>query len=326
MRAAYYEANGSAREVLKLGAIDDPRPGPGEVRVKLMSSGVNPSDVKARAGRTRKIAFPRVIPHSDGAGVIDQVGDGVPASRVGERVWVWNGQWKRAFGTCAGYIVLPAALAVPLPAAVSFEAGACLGIPAMTAYHAVARAELDAASTVLVSGGAGAVAHYAIQFAKARGAVVLTTVSSDAKAKLAREAGADHAIDYKRADVGAAVKELTDGAGVDAVIELDIAANAKLMPTVLRPKGKIVVYGTGAPEAPVPLYFFLTNQIRLEFIFVYDLTAQERADAVGAINQALATNGLVHNIAATYPLDKIVAAHEAVETGAAVGNVVIELA
>ena len=326
MRAAYYEANGSARDVLKLGTVDDPRPGPGEVRVKLMTSGVNPSDVKARAGRTRKIAFPRVIPHSDGAGVIDLVGDGVPASRIGERVWVWNGQWKRAFGTCADYIVLPAALAAPLPASISFEAGACLGIPAMTAYHAVAKANLDAASTVLVSGGAGAVAHYAIQFAKARGAVVITTVSSEAKAKLARDAGADHAIDYKRSDVGAAVKELTDGAGVDSVIELDIAANAKLMPAVIRPAGKIVVYGTGALEAPVPLQFFLTNRIMLEFIFVYELTPQERDDAVGAINRALAKNALVHNIAATFPLDKIVAAHEAVESGAATGNVVIEMA
>ena len=153
-----------------------------------------------------------------------------------------------------------------------------------TAYHAVARADVDAASTVLVSGGAGAVAHYAIQFAKARGAVVITTVSSEAKAKLARDAGADHAIDYKRTDVGAAVKELTDGSGVDSVIELDIAANAKLMPAVIRPKGKIVVYGTGALEAPVPLQFFLTNAITLEFIFVYELSPQERSDAVGAIN------------------------------------------
>ena len=138
MRAAYYEKNGPARDVLQVGEVETPRPGPGEVRVKLAVSGVNPSDVKSRAGTARKIAFPRVIPHSDGAGVIDLVGDGVPPTRIGERVWVWNGQWKRPFGTCAEYIVLPAAMAVPLPANASFEAGACLGIPAMTAYHAVA--------------------------------------------------------------------------------------------------------------------------------------------------------------------------------------------
>src|SRR5262245_20315895 len=169
MRAAFYERNGPAREVLTLGDIDTPRPGPGEVRVKLTTSGVNPSDVKSREGRTRKIAFPRVVPHSDGAGMIDQVGDGVPASRVGERVWTWNAQWKRPFGTCAEYVVLPAALAVPLPDQTDFAAGACLGIPAMTAYHAVAVADAWAGSTLLIAGGAGAVGNHAIQFAKARG-------------------------------------------------------------------------------------------------------------------------------------------------------------
>src|SRR5262245_45147462 len=138
MRAAYYEKNGAARDVLLVAELDTPKPGPGEVRVRLKTSGVNPSDVKAREGRTRKISFPRVIPHSDGAGEIDMVGDGVPAKRMGERVWTWNGQWKRAFGTSADYIVLPQALAAPLPAQTSFEAGACLGIPAMTAYHGVA--------------------------------------------------------------------------------------------------------------------------------------------------------------------------------------------
>src|SRR5262249_50090530 len=155
----------------ELGEVETPRPARGEVRVKLATSGVNPSDVKSREGRTRKISFPRVIPHSDGAGVIDMVGDGVAPARVGERVWTWNAQWNRALGTCAEYGVLPAALAVRLSDHVSFEEGACLGIPAMTAFHAVAVAEAWAGSTILVSGGAGAVAHYAIQFAKARGAV-----------------------------------------------------------------------------------------------------------------------------------------------------------
>src|SRR5918995_2637826 len=221
MRAAFYEKNGSAREVLTLAEVDTPRPGPGEVRVKLATSGVNPSDVKSREGRTRKIAYPRVIPHSDGAGVIDAVGEGVSKARVGERVWTWNAQWKRAFGTCADYVVLPEAMAVPLPAHVSFEEGACLGIPAMTAYQAVASAEAWAGSTLLVTGGAGGVGHYVTQFATARGAVVIATVSSEAKAELARQSGADHTIDYKREDVGARVMDLTDNAGVDAVIDMD---------------------------------------------------------------------------------------------------------
>src|SRR5215469_11895840 len=233
MRAAFYEKNGPAREVLKTGEIDTPHPGAGEVRVKLKTSGVNPSDVKARIGSTRKIAFPRVIPHSDGAGVIDMVGDGVPAARVGERVWTWNAQWLRPFGTCAEYVTLPSDMAVRLPDKTSFEAGACLGIPAMTAYHAVAVAQAKPGMTLLVSGGAGAVGHYAIQFAKTAGASVITTISSPEKAKLAKAAGADHTIDYRRENVGERVMALTGKKGVDAVIELDIAANASLMTQVL---------------------------------------------------------------------------------------------
>ena len=325
MRAAYYEANGSASTVLRLGDVATPEPDPGEVRVKLATSGVNPSDVKSREGRTRKIAFPRVIPHSDGAGVIDKVGNGVAPGRVGERVWVWNGQWKRPFGTAADTIVLPEALAVRLPDHIGFAEGACLGIPAMTAVHAVACAELDSASTVLISGGAGGVGHYAIQFAKARGAVVITTVSSEAKAKLARAAGADHVIDYKRDDVGAAVMDLTDKAGVDAVIEMDLAANAKLYPGLLRPRSKVVIYGTGAAEAPIPAQFLLVNMVTLQWIFVYELTAAERAAALDTIATLMAQKRLIHNVALTVPLGDIVRAHEAVEQGKTAGNVVLTI-
>ena len=324
MRAAYYEKNGRARDVLQLGEVDTPQPGAGEVRIKLATSGVNPSDVKSREGRTRKIAFPRVIPHSDGAGVIDAVGAGVAPSRMGERVWTWNAQWKRASGTCAEYVVLPGDLAVRLPDHVSFEEGACLGIPAMTAYHAVAVAEAWAGSTILVSGGAGGVAHYAIQFAKARGAVVITTVSSPEKAKLAEAAGADHVIDYRREDVAQRVMELTDKAGVDAVIELDLTANAKLLPGVLRPRGTVVVYGTQA-EAPIPAQWMLVSAITLRFIFVYELTAEERKAAVDAITHMLEQKRLINNVALTFRLDETMSAHEAVEGGKAFGNVVIRL-
>ena len=326
MRAAYYDANGPARGVLKLGDVPTPEPGPGEVRVKLATSGVNPSDVKAREGRTRKIAYPRVIPHSDGAGSIDAVGEGVAKSRIGERVWIWNAQWKRAFGTCAEYVVLPEAMAVTLPADAGFDEGACLGIPAMTAFQAVATAEAWAGSTLLVSGGAGGVGHYVIQFAKARGAVVITTVSSDAKAALARKAGADHTIDYKRKDVGARVMDLTDNAGVDAVIEMDFAANAALYPRVLRPRGMVVVYGTGAPESQIPAQWMLVNAIAVKFIYVYELTPEERAAAIGEINRMLEAKTLINNVAKTFPLSEVVAAHEAVESGQVAGNVVVSIA
>ena len=325
MRAAWYERNGPAAEVLQVGEVEDPRPGPGEVRVRLHTSGVNPSDVKSRAGTARKIAFPRVVPHSDGAGEIDAVGDGVPLTRIGERVWTWNGQWKRPFGTAAEYVVLPESQAVPLPPRASPEAAACLGIPAMTARHAIAAADADAGTTLLISGGAGAVSHYAIQFAKARAARVITTVSSPAKAALAREAGADHVIDYRAEDVGARVKAITHGRGVDAVIELDLAANARLLPAVLRPHGRVIVYGTGKPEAALPAQFCLVNGITLRFIFVYELTPDDRAAALAEITDMLTQNRLVHNVALVLPLVDIVSAHEAVEQGRAAGNVVLRI-
>ncbi len=331
MRAAYYERNGTARDVLRVGDVATPRAGPGEARVKLAASGVNPSDVKSRQGATRKIAFPRVIPHSDGAGVIDEVGDGVPPSRIGQRVWVWNGQWKRAFGTAAEYIVLPAAQAVELPDNTSFEAGACLGIPAMTAIHAVALASAHGGLAraqrgmcLLVSGGAGAVSQYVIQFAKAKGAKVITTISSPQKAKAAEEAGADYAIDYKRENVGERVMELTDKRGVDAVIEMDLSANAKLIPSVLRPKGTLVVYGTG-PEAVLPAAFCLVNSIKLQFFLIYELDAAEREHAITGINAGLKQEMLLNRVAQpSFTLADTVSAHEAVEQGT-LGNVIVTM-
>lgn len=329
MRVACYEKNGSAKDVLKIVTVDDPKPGPGEVRVKLKTSGVNPSDVKTRAGLTRKMAFPRVVPHSDGAGEIDLVGGGVPATRRGQRVWIWNGQWKRPMGTAAEYIVLPESQAVPLPAHVSFEAGACLGIPALTAWRAIELAEAAPGTTLLVSGGAGAVAHYAIQFAKAHGATVVTTVSSPAKAKMAREAGADHTIDYKTENVGERVAAIAGkaagaGGGVDAIVELDLTANAALIPAVLRPRGKVVIYGTG-PQAQLPASFCLVNTISLLFFLVYELSAEERRRAVEGVNRMLEANALKHSIGAAFPFDQIVAAHEAQESGKFAGNIVLTM-
>jgi NADPH2:quinone reductase len=320
MRAAFYEANGPARDVLQLGEVETPRPGAGEVRVRLLTSGVNPSDVKSRG--LRKLAFPRVIPHSDGAGEIDAVGAGVPESRVGERVWVWNGQWQRSFGTAAEFIVLPAEQAVHLPDNVSFEEGACLGIPALTAYHAVQLAGADPNTTLLVSGGAGSVSQFAIQFAKAKGATVITSISSDDKATAAREAGADHCIDYKREDVGERIAAITGGRGADAIIEMDLSANAGLIPSTLAPKGRVIIYGTSA-EATIPAAFCLMNSVLLQFFLVYQLAQQERDRAVAAITQALEEGKLVSRIGPTFSLAETAAAHEAVERGT-IGNVIVK--
>lgn len=325
MRAAFYEANGAAKDVLRVGEVPTPEPGPGEVRVRLHTSGVNPSDVKSRAGLTRKIAFPLVIPHSDGAGEIDKVGDGVAASRIGERVWTWNGQWKRACGTAAEYVALPERQAVALPKSVSFEVGAAIGIPAMTAWYATSLAQAAEGMTLFVPGGAGAVGFYAIQIAKMRGAQVITTVSSPEKARIAGDAGADHVIDYKREDVTARVADITGKRGVDAILEVDLGAGAKLYPGILRPHGKVVVYGTSAAEHTIPAQFCLGNNITLRFILVYEMLSAEIDSAVADISKMLAENRLTHNIAQTLQLDDIVAAHQAVEAGA-VGKVVVTIA
>ncbi|WP_108523087.1 NADPH:quinone reductase [Bradyrhizobium algeriense] len=322
MRAAFYEANGPARVVLRVGEIETPNLGAGEVRVRLHTSGVDPSDVKSRG--LRKLAFPRVIPHSDGAGVIEAVGAGVSESRVGERVWVWNGQWQRPFGTAAEFIVLPAEQAVRLPDNVSFEQGATLGIPAMTAFHAVELACANSNTTVLVSGGAGSVSQFAIQLAKARGATVITTISSPDKATAAGQAGADHCIDYKREDVGELVAEITGKRGVDAIIEMDLSANAKLIPAVLRPKGSVIVYGTGA-EATVPAFFCLTNSVLLQFFLVYQLDPLQRDRAVTGITRALELGKIASRIGPTFSLTETAAAHEAVEQGT-IGNVIVKMA
>ena len=324
MRAAYYEQNGRAADVLHVGDIETPTPGPDEVRVRLRTSGINPSDVKGRAGLTRKIAFGRVVPHSDGAGEIDMVGDGVARSRVGERVWTFNAQWKRPSGTAAEFVVLPSSQAVALPTSVSFDVGAGIGIPAMTAWYAVALALSADGGTLFIPAGAGSVGNYAIQFAKARHATVITTVSSEAKAAIARQAGADHIINYRTEDPAARVMEITGRKPVDAILEVDLGAGAKLWPAILRPHGTAIVYGTSAPEHTIPAAFCLTNNIAVRFILVYEMTSADMLSATAAITKMLSEGRLVHNVAATFPLEQIVAAHEAVERGAG-GKVVLQI-
>jgi NADPH2:quinone reductase len=327
MRAAYYERTGPAREVLAVGELPTPEAGPGQVRVRLAASGVNPSDVKSRAGlRSKALPFPRIVPHSDGAGVIDQLGEGVPAARLGERVWIWNAAWQRPYGTAAEYVVVPQAQAVPLPDGVDFDVGACLGIPALTALHAVRVDGGVAGRSVLVTGGAGAVGHYAVQMARLSGArQVIATVSSDDKARLAREAGADLAIDYRRDDVAALVQQATGGEGVDRVIDVDFAANVQASLAAVKPEGDIVVYGSGRPEIALPFYPAILKNVRLRFFIVYNLTPADRAAAIGQLTDWLRQRRLQHRIAARLPLQAIAEAHELVESGRAVGNVVLTI-
>lgn len=324
MRAAFYQENGAARDVLQVGEVETPTPGAGEVLVRIKASGVNPSDVKSRQGGPgRALAFPQIVPHSDGAGIIEQVGKGVDKARAGERVWIWNGQWKRPFGTAAEYIAVPAAQAVPLPDGVDFEAGACFGIPALTAQHAVTIGGSVAGQRVLITGGAGAVGHYAIQFAKMKGAEVITTISTPQKAEHARAAGADHVINYKTQDVGAAVKDITGGAKVDRIIDLDFGGNQFLIPTCLKPGGLVVVYGSNDMAPPLQILPLLVYGACVQFFIVYELTAEDRDKGIADINTLITSGAMRHTIAAQFSLEDIVKAHELVESGTAMGNVVI---
>jgi NADPH:quinone reductase len=326
MQAAYYDRTGPAREVLQYGEMRRPEPGPGEVRVRLQWSGVNPSDVKSRAGlRSTMLAFARIVPHSDGMGVVDAVGAGVDAGRIGQRVWVWNAAWGRAFGTAAQFVALPQQQAVPLADHVPGDAAACFGIPALTALHAVLVDGGVAGKQVLVAGGAGAVGHYALQFARLLGAAqVITTVSSDEKAAVASAAGADTVIDYRRENVADRVREATRGEGVDRIIEVDLAANAALDPELLKVGGECVVYGSGSAHMSLPFFPLISKNLLLRFFIVYNLSDADRLRAVGLLGRLLQRGDLQHHIAARLTLDQAAQAHDLVEQGAT-GNVVLKI-
>jgi len=323
MLAAWYEKNGAAADVMKVGELPDPQPGPGEVRVRLHASAVNPSDVKARAG-SRPIRWPKLIPNSDGAGVIDQVGPGVTSHRIGDRVWTFNGQWDRPFGTSAQMIALPAELAVPLPEPLTWEQGACLGIPVMTAHRCLFADGGIAGKVVLVTGGAGVVAHYAIQLAKWAGAKVITTVSSEAKAAHARAAGADIVINYRNENVVERIK--TEAGGVDHVVDVDFGKNLPATVQVLRPNGVIASYasmGDLEPKFPYRDLFALNPTIRP--VLVYTMPDSAKAQAHADIARWLKESKPVFAIAERYPLREVVRAHLAVERGAKIGHVILTI-
>ncbi len=324
MRAAWYERNGPAAEVLTVGEVNDPEPGAGEVRVRLHASGVNPSDVKARAGTTRRIAFPRVIPDSDGAGIIDRAGPGVTPARISRRVWVYNGQWERAFGTSAQYICVPDKLAVPLPQELSFEQGACLGIPVMTAHRCVFADGPVAGRTVLVTGGAGVVGHYAIQLAKWGGARVIATVSSAAKAEHARAAGADHIINYRSEDVVERIRGISGG--VDRIVEVDLGVNLPVSAQILNPFGGLAAYATvGKPVPELPYQAMLRKNSNIRLVFVYTMPDEAKAKAASDIARWVKEGKPQFAIAARFPLEEVAEAHLTVERGEKIGHVILTI-
>ena len=328
MKAAWYSRNGEAQDVMQVGDLPTPSLKPGEVLVRLATSGVNPSDVKSR--RARPLSDPLIVPHSDGAGVIEAVGQGVPDSRVGERVWVWNGQWQRPMGTCAQFIALPAAQAVALPEGTDFSAGACMGIPGLTAVQAVILAERLGGDlrgqNVLVTGASSAVGHYITQMVTQAGGRVIGTVGSEAKAAHAQAAGMQDAVFYKTESVPQRVKALTQGRGADVIIDMDFSTTAGWASEgALAPHGQVVCYGSNALEVPLPFRPWLFQSMGVKFFLVYDLTPADRQTAVARLSGMLAAGQLQHSIGARFTLDQVAQAHRTVEAGQTVGNVVIEL-
>jgi NADPH2:quinone reductase len=252
MRAAWYERKGAAREVLQVGTLPIPEPGSGEVRVRIAVSGINPSDTKGRGVRRgqTEMLYPRIIPHQDGSGIIDAVGADVLESRLGERVWIYEAQRGRAFGTGAEYVVVPSSNAIRLPNGVSFVDGACLGVPAMTAHRCLFADGPITGKTILITGAAGGVGQYAVQLAKWGGATVIATVSSAEKAAQARAIGADYVINYREEDVVAKVQEITGSAGVDRIVEVAFGANLPISLQVLKTNGVIATYSSDADPTP----------------------------------------------------------------------------
>lgn len=332
MRAAWYDRTGPAAEVLELGELEDPRPGPGEVLVRVRASGVNPADVKRRAGwRGMAMGHPRVVPHCDGAGEIVGTGEGVDAGRVGERAWLWNAQGGydgpgRAFGTAAELIALPSAQAVPLPEALSFDEGACLGVPAMTAHRAVFADGPVEGLTVLVQGAGGAVGHFAVQFAALAGARVIGTAGSAARAGHARAAGAEVVLDRHRDPVAERVLDLTRGRGADRIVDVDFGANLGTTVAALRTNGVIAAYSSTANPTPTfPYYDLAFRGATLRLIQGFALPAEARDRGEAAIAELAGRGALQVAVGERRPLNDIASAHALAEAGAVVGNVVLSL-
>jgi NADPH:quinone reductase len=326
MKAAFYTDYGAARDVLQVGELPDPEPGPGEVRVRIRYSGINPSDCNRRRGVRDRPGYPLIVPHSDGAGVIDATGEGVSKARIGERVWTWNAQRGRAFGTASEYVCLPAAQAVAMPD-IPLELGAGFGVPAMTAYFSLFADGPLEGRDVLVTGAAGAVGFYAAQFARLAGARnLIGTVSSEAKAKLTQAAGVPVIVNYKVENVAERVMQVTGGRGVDRISEVDFGGNLAATLRMARHSCVIGAYASrGSAEPTLPFYPFLFANITLRFIQCSLILGALRAAGIRDVTRWLQEDRLLHPTPKVLPLEEIAAAHELVETNAHIGKVMVSL-
>ena len=328
MKAAWYERQGPPADVLVVGEMAAPDPGPGEVRIRVHASGVNPGDVKKRQDQFGVgMPFPRVIPHSDGAGVIDSVGDEIASARVGERVWCFGAQSYRPFGTAAEFVVVPSEQAIPLSDSVSYEQGSCLGIPGITAHRAVDVAGSIRDRVVLVQGGAGAVGQCASGLARHAGAQVIATVRSDRDLEIAERAGAHEVLvtaGLSADDIVAKVQSIAQE-GIDHVVEVAFHANIELNERLLKQGGSIATYATGNPTPTIPFWPLVFKNIRLYFLGSDDFPMVAKTTAASALNDALEGGWPGFDVVTPLPLASIAKAHEAVEAGSAAGRVVVSL-
>ena len=327
MQAAWFEQFGAASDVLQVGDKPTPVAGPGEVLVRMRTSGVNPSDVKKRAGSAPGLLDDGyVIPNSDGAGVIEAVGEGVEAKRIGERVWVYQAQFGRRFGTAAQYVAIDAIRAVPLPIEAGFDVGACAGIPIMTAHRCVHADGPIAGRTVLVTGGAGRVGFYAIQWAKMAGAKVIATASNERDERVCRDAGARHVINHREPGWGTRIKALNDGKPIDRVIDVEFGANLPEVLDCIRTGGVIATYSsTQVKEPQLPFLRMMYLDLTLHLVIVYAMPEAAKKHAIADITQAFRHGMLLHRIADRIPLAEIARANEKVELGGSPGCVVVTL-
>ncbi len=328
MRAAWYERQGSAADVMVVGELPDPEPGPDEVRIRVVASGVNPGDVKKRQDAFGLgMSFARVIPHSDGAGIIDRVGKSVADTRIGERVWCYGAQSYRPFGTAAEFVVVPSAQAVRLSDEVSFEQGACLGIPGLTAHRAVNVAGSVSGRTVLVQGGAGAVGQCAVALARHAGARVIATARSEKDVATAERAGAHDVVrtDGLSADDAASAIRSLAAEGVDHVVDVAFHANIAINVEVLSVGGSIATYASGNASPAIPFWALVFKNVSVFFLGSDDFPAQAKAAAARGLNDALEAGWAGLPIGATYGLGSIVDAHEAVEARAVEGRVIVKV-
>ena len=327
MKAVWYEKSGAAADVLKTGEREKPVAGAGEVLIRMFASAVNPSDVKKRAG-AQPAGFENgfVIPHSDGAGIIEAVGAGVAQSRIGERVWIYQAQFGRNCGTAAQYLAIPSDLAAPLPENTPFDIGACIGIPVMTAHRCVYNVDNLEGKNVLVTGASGRVGYYAAQWAKLAGAKVIATAGSESRCRIAEQTGAAEVLNYKEENLVEKIGEITSGKGIDHIVDVEFGMNARISAEIINNCGTISTYSSSLrPEPELPFYPMMFKNVTLDMVLVYNMPDAAKSQAINDIYTALDRGSLRHRIAESWPMEKTACAHQSIEAGGLDGCVVVEI-